>query len=307
MNANLRAVVRAAWERGLAVCGIERGYAGLIDGRIQELGPRSVSGILNRGGTILRTARCEAFLTPEGRARAAQVLAAQRIDGLVVCGGDGSFRGALALHREHGVAVAGTPGTIDNDLCGTDHTIGFDTAVGTAVEACDKLRDTADSHDRIFVVEVMGRQAGFIALETAVAAGAEAVLVPELPEWGLDRCVASIAAARERGKTSMLVVVAEGAASAAEVAAAVRERIPGTHVRETVLGHVLRGGSPSADDRVLATRTGAEAVEALLEGDLAHHIGVVANRLVRTPLTEVLAGRKPLNEELLRLVDTMAS
>jgi len=306
MNANLRAVVRAGLARGLRVVGIERGYQGLIDGHLRELTSRDVSGIINRGGTILRTARCEAFMSPEGRTAAAARLREWGLEGLVVCGGDGSFTGALKLHEEHGVAIAGTPGTIDNDLAGTDHTIGFSTAVSSAVEACDKIRDTADSHDRIFVVEVMGRRAGFIALETAIGAGAEVVLLPEAPERGIDDCVQRLQAARQRGKTSMLVICAEGAMPGADAAKAIGEGLPGSKPRVTVLGHVLRGGSPTPDDRLLATWTGADAVAALCEGDTCHHIGVVANQLVRTPLEQVLSSRKPIDPQLLALIDVAA-
>ncbi len=306
MNANLRAVVRGAAARGLEVVGVERGYQGLIDGLLRPLTARDVSGLLNRGGTILRTARCQPFMQPEGRAAAAATLAREGIDGLVVCGGDGSFAGALGLHREHGIAVVGTPGTIDNDLSGTDRTIGFDTAVQTAVEACDKIRDTADSHERIFVVEVMGRHSGHIALEVAIAAGAEAVLLPERPDFGAAEAAAALAAAAERGKRSMLMIVAEGVMCGVAAAEAMEAMVIGSRVRVTVLGHVLRGGSPSSDDRILATRTGDDAVQALLDGAHCHHIGVVSGAVTRTPFDEVLAVRKPLPPSLIRLVDTMA-
>jgi len=306
MNANLRAVVRGATARGLEVVGIERGYQGLIDGLLRPLTARDVSGLLDRGGTILRTARCQPFMDEAGRAAAAATLRRSRIDGLVVCGGDGSFAGALKLHGEHGVPVVGTPGTIDNDLSGTDHTIGFDTAVQTAVEACDKIRDTADSHERIFVVEVMGRHAGHIALEVAVAAGAETVLLPERPEFGAAEAAQAMSAAAARGKRSMLMIVAEGVMSGPEAAKAMESMVIGSRVRVTVLGHVLRGGTPSSDDRILATRTGDDAVQALLDGAHCHHIGVVSDEVVRTPLDEVLAARKPLPASLITLVDTMA-
>ena len=306
MNANLRAVVRGATARGLAVIGIERGYQGLIDGLLRPLTARDVSGLLDRGGTILRTARCMPFMDAQGRAAAAATFRDAGLEGLVVCGGDGSFTGALKLHAEHGIPVVGTPGTIDNDLSGTDHTIGFDTAVQTAVEACDKIRDTADSHERIFVVEVMGRHSGHIALEVAVAAGAEAVLLPERTEFGAAEAAATLAAAATRGKRSMLMIVAEGVMSGAEAALAMEQMVIGSRVRVTVLGHVLRGGSPSSDDRILATRTGDDAVQALLDGDHCHHIGVISDRVVRTPLDEVLATKKPLPASLIKLVDTMA-
>lgn len=306
MNANLRAVVRRGIERGLEVAGIMRGYQGLIDGQLCPLGARDVSGIIDRGGTFLHTARCAEFMLPEGRAEAARRLADLGIDGLVVCGGDGSFAGALKLHQEHGVAVVGTPGTIDNDVAGTDHTIGFDTAVQTATEACDKVRDTAYSHERVFVVEVMGRYSGFIAVETALAAGAEVALIPELPARGVAWCAERLEAGRLAGKQSMLIVLAEGAGGGEEVAAALTARLPWAKVRATVLGHVLRGGRPSANDRMLATRTGAGAVDALLAGCGCHHVGVVANQLRQTPLAEVVGAKKPIDGALIELIDTMA-
>ncbi|MCC7492338.1 MAG: 6-phosphofructokinase [Fimbriimonadaceae bacterium] len=307
MNANVRAVVRAALERGITPYGIDRGYAGFLAGALRPLTSRDVSGIVNLGGTFLRTARCREFHEPAGRTQAAAVLRQHQIDGLVVCGGDGSFTGAQLLHREHGVAVVGTPGTIDNDLAGTDHTIGFDTAVQTAVEACDRIRDTAHSHDRVFVVEVMGRHAGFIALEVAVAAGAEVALLPEHPAHDTAWCCQQIALMQQRGKTSMLVVVAEGVGRGEQVAAAIDAQVPGTSARATVLGHVLRGGSPSSDDRVLASLTGADAVAALCEGATCHHCGVIAGRLVRTPLEEVVGVKKPLNPATVALLGTLAT
>jgi len=272
------------------------------------LSSRDVSGIINRGGTILRTARCAEFLAPEGRAAAAAVCRRCGIEGLVICGGDGSFTGARLLHHEHGIPVAGTPGTIDNDLAGTDHTIGFDTAVSTAVEACDKIRDTADSHERIFVVEVMGRRCGAIALETALAAGAEVALLPERPEVDAAECARRLALAKAQGKTSMLVIVAEGAGSAPEVARVIADKLPGSSVRFSVLGHMLRGGVPSANDRLLATVTGAEAVRALVElgPDCCHHIGIIANQVVRTPLDQVVGQPKALDPELVAMIDVTA-
>lgn len=306
MNANVRAVVRRGIERGLEVWGILRGYQGLLEGQLQPLGPRDVSGLIDRGGTFLHTARCEAFLEPAGRARAAEQIRAHGLDGLVACGGDGTFTGALKLHAEHGIAIVGTPGTIDNDCSGTDHTIGFDTAVQTAVEACDKVRDTAYSHERVFIVEVMGRHAGFIALATAVAAGAEVALIPELPERDVAWCAARLEASRAAGKRSMLVVLAEGAGRGEEVVAQLDRLVPWASMRLTVLGHILRGGVPSANDRILATRTGAGAVDALLDGCDCHHIGVIANQLVRTPLEQVVGKKKPIDPELVRLIDSMA-
>lgn len=308
MNPNVRAVVRAALGRGIEVYGIERGYTGLVNGVFRPLSSRDVSGIINRGGTILRTARCEEFLRPEGRTRAAQACRAAGIEGLVVCGGDGSFTGARLLWHEHGLPIAGTPGTIDNDLAGTDHTIGFDTAVGTAVEACDKIRDTADSHDRIFVVEVMGRHCGAIALETALAAGAEVALLPELKDFGLDQAVARLRAAASMGKTSMLVIVAEGWGTGQSAADGIKAALPHASVRVSVLGYILRGGVPSSNDRLLASVTGAEAVKALVElgSGCCHHIGVISNQVVRTPLDQVVGRPRQLDPELVSLVDITA-
>lgn len=308
MNPNVRAVVRAGIEAGLEVWGIERGYSGLIKGALAPLGSHDVSGLINRGGTILRTARCAEFMHAEGRAQAAATLRARGIDGLVVCGGDGSFTGAQLIYREHGIPIAGTPGTIDDDLCGTDHTIGFHTAVTTAVEACDKIRDTADDHDRIFVVEVMGRRCGAIALETALAAGAEVVLLPERPGLGPRECAQRLRHAREQGKTSMLVIVAEGAGKGEAVTKVIADALPDAEVRCSVLGYMLRGGVPTVNDRILATVTGVDAVHALLErgAGCCHHIGVIANRVVRTPLSEVVGRPKIIEADLVALVDVTA-
>jgi len=305
MNANVRAVVRTALGLGLEVFGVERGYSGLVNGVARPLGSHDVSGIINHGGTIVRTARCPEFREAEGRARAAATCRRLGIEGLVVCGGDGSFAGAREFWHEHGIGVAGTPGTIDNDLAGTDYTIGFDTAVNTAVEACDKIRDTADSHDRVFVVEVMGRHSGSIALQVAVAAGAEVVLLPERPEIGADQAAQLMAQARAAGKTSMLVIVAEGAGTGQGVADAIDQALPGLSVRASVLGYIQRGGSPTGNDRVLATMTGSGAVRALVDLGAAccHHIGVINGAVTRTPLDEVVGKPKALPADLLTLVD----
>ena len=304
MNACVRAVVRTGLGLGLEVFGVDRGYSGLVNGNLRPLASHDVSGIINHGGTMVRTARCAEFREAAGRAQAAANCRALGIEGLVVCGGDGSFSGAREFWHEHGIGVAGTPGTIDNDLAGTDYTIGFDTAVNTAVEACDKIRDTADSHDRAFVVEVMGRASGSIALQVAVAAGAEVVLLPERPEVGAQQAAQALVEARAKGKTSMLVVVAEGAGSGAEVAKVIDEAVPELSVRASVLGYIQRGGSPTANDRVLATMTGSGAVRALLELGAAccHHIGVVAGCVTRTPLDVVVGQPKPLPHDLLELV-----
>jgi len=304
MNACLRAVVRTGIFHGLTVIGVRRGYAGLLAADFQDMTLQSVSGIINRGGTILRTARCAEFERPEGRQRAAQVLREHGIEGLIVIGGSGSSRGALALYQETGFPLVTVASTIDNDIGGCDFSIGFDTAVDTAVEAIDRLRETADSHERIFFLEVMGRKAGFIALETALAGGAEVVLLPEYP-WSLDDLCAKIATWEARGKRSCLVVVAEGAGSALEIAAEVATRL-GVETRATILGHLQRGGSPTADDRVLASRTGAAAVEALRRGERGKLVGMIGGRVALTPLEEACQAKKVPDRALYELVNTLA-
>ncbi|RTI08480.1 6-phosphofructokinase, partial [Thermus scotoductus] len=263
MNAAIRAVVRQAYALGLEVIGIRRGYAGMILGEMVPLGVRDVANILQRGGTVLLTARSQEFLTEEGRAKAAEKLKAAGIEGLVAIGGDGTFRGAMRLLEEHKVPVVGVPGTIDNDLYGTDYTIGFDTAVNTALEAIDRIRDTAASHERVFFIEVMGRSSGFIALDVGLAGGAEVIAVPEEPV-DPKTIAEGLMESLRRGKSSSIVVVAEGAypGGAAGLLAAIQEHVR-VEARVTVLGHIQRGGSPTAKDRILASRLGAAAVEAL--------------------------------------------
>ncbi len=306
MNAAIRAVVRQAYALGLEVVGIERGYAGMIRGEMRPLGVRDVANILQRGGTVLRTARSEAFLTPEGRAEAASRLREAGVEGLVAIGGDGTFRGALRLWEEHGVPVVGVPGTIDNDLYGTDSTIGFDTAVNTALEAIDRIRDTAASHERIFFIEVMGRHAGFIALEVGLSGGAEVVAIPEVP---VDpRAVAeTLLESQARGKSSSIVVVAEGAypGGAQGLLRAIRDHVP-MEARVTVLGHIQRGGSPTAKDRILASRLGAEAVRALASKARGVMVGEVKGEIRLTPLGEAVAQRKEVDRGLLSLVQILA-
>ncbi|RTH40386.1 6-phosphofructokinase, partial [Thermus scotoductus] len=266
MNAAIRAVVRQAYALGLEVIGIRRGYAGMILGEMVPLGVRDVANILQRGGTVLLTARSQEFLTEEGRAKAAEKLKAAGIEGLVAIGGDGTFRGAMRLLEEHKVPVVGVPGTIDNDLYGTDYTIGFDTAVNTALEAIDRIRDTAASHERVFFIEVMGRSSGFIALDVGLAGGAEVIAVPEEPV-DPKTIAEGLMESLRRGKSSSIVVVAEGAypGGAAGLLAAIQEHVR-VEARVTVLGHIQRGGSPTAKDRILASRLGAAAVEALAGG-----------------------------------------
>lgn len=302
MNPAIRAVVRTGIAHGLEVFGIQRGYQGLIDGAVEPMSARSVSGIIHHGGTILRTARCHHFMDEAGRTHAAMQLRSLGIEGLVVIGGDGSYRGAHALWKEHGVACVGIPGTIDNDIGGTQYTIGFDTALNTAVEAIDRLRDTAESHDRIFFVEVMGRHSGFIAMYSGLAGGAEAVLAPENPT-DVAALVEDLREMAQRGKTSMIVVVAEGddAGDAFAIAKQVTETSEFKDVRVSVLGHVQRGGTPSAFDRVLAARMGAAAVEALLDGASGVMMVTINNEIARRPLEEAWTSRNLFDPDLFRV------
>jgi 6-phosphofructokinase 1 len=292
MNAAIRAVVRSAVFHDIEVIGVFQGYQGLVDGDFKRLNVRSVAKILGRGGTILKSARCEAFLTVEGRAKAFDNLQKNKIDGLVVIGGNGTFTGALQFYNEFKFPVIGLPGTIDNDLDGTDNTIGFDTATNNVVEAVDKIRDTADSHNRLFFVEVMGRHNGFIALSTGIATGAIAVMTPET-EITVDGLVQVLAEGQKRNKTSSIVIVAEGNPSggAYKLAQEVKQRTDQYDIRITVLGHLQRGGSPSCSDRVLASRLGVEAVESLLNGAVNGMVGVVNDRLVHTPFEQAIANK----------------
>lgn len=301
MNAAIRAVVRACIYHGLEVFGIQRGYQGMIDGQIEPMTARSVSGIIGRGGTVLRTARCMAFMTPEGRVEAAAQLAKHGIEGLVAVGGDGTYRGATLLHAEHGIRCIGLPGTIDNDIGGTDYTIGFDTAMNIAMEAIDRLRDTAASHDRIFFVEVMGRRNGFIAMMSGLAGGAEEILVPEVKS-SVEDLVTSLRQGVNSGKNSMIVVVAEGdeLGSAFEVAQKVADTSEFKDTRVAVIGHLQRGGSPTAFDRVLASRMGVRAVEALLEGESGKMVGIENNKMVLRPLADSQALPNAFAPELAR-------
>lgn len=277
MNAAIRSVVRYATHNKIEVMGVFRGYAGLINEELKLLDHRSVSNIINRGGTILKTARSEEFMTRKGRERAATVIKNNKIDGLVLIGGDGTYRGGIALEEEWRIPCIGVPGTIDNDLNGTDSTIGSDTAVNTALEAIDKIRDTATSMERIFVVEVMGRESGFIALQVAVGGGAEEVLLPE-KKFDLETMCHEIVEGNIRGKISWIIIVAEGAASAADIADKITE-MTSLETRQVVLGHIQRGGSPTARDRILATRLGAEAVELLIKGQSSKALGIISDNI----------------------------
>lgn len=307
MNAAIRAVVRTACWHGLRVTGIMEGYRGLVEDMVRELGPRDVSNIIQRGGTILRSARSEAFRGAAGRSQAKGTLDRHGMDGLVVIGGDGSFRGAQALQEEHGVAVVGITGTIDNDIAGTDVTIGFDTATNTAMEMIDRIRDTASSHDRLFFVEVMGRTSGSIAMHCGVAAGAEYVMVPEQRQ-DIQELIAVLEKA-EKSKSSVIVIVAEGdeEGGAYEVARKVKQRYGHYETRVSVLGHVQRGGRPTAADRVLAGRSGVAAVEALLAGKDGHMVGTVAGRIELVSFKDVLGATKAVDAELPRVLAILAT
>jgi 6-phosphofructokinase 1 len=305
MNAGIRATVRRALNRGLSVFGARKGFEGLIDDEFVQLRSPDVSNIIQRGGTILHSARSKRFLTADGRSASARNLKNREIDGLVVIGGDGSFHGAQALAEEHFIPVVGVPATIDNDIWGTDLTIGYDTAVNTALEAIDKIRDTAASHDRLFIIEVMGRSAGFIALEVGVGVGAEGVLIPETPTE-LKKICNKVQDRITRGRTSNILVVAEGdeAGNAFEIAQKI-ENISGLKSRVTVLGHVQRGGSPTTTDRVLASKLGWAAVDALLDGSYPCMVGEVNSEIKRFPLPDSWTNRKELDPLLLILSEKL--
>ena len=303
MNAAIRAVVRTALDQGLEVMGIERGYAGLINGEFFPMTRTSVSDIIQRGGTILRTARCLEFKQEEVRVRAAKILKAYGVDALVVIGGDGSFTGAKLLSKL-GVKTVGLPGTIDNDLAYTDYTIGFDTTLNTVLDAINKIRDTSTSHERVSIVEVMGRHCGDIALYAGLAGGAEAILVPELG-FDKDELCKTIMEGKRNGKMHNLILLAEGIGGAFELAKEV-EDVTGIETRATVLGHIQRGGSPSAFDRVLASRMGARAVEVLLEGKTSRVIGIRNNEIVDDDIDEALAVERSLNKELYKVAEVLS-
>jgi len=306
MNAAVRAVVRWLSSHEVEVVGIRRGYAGMIDGEFTPMTPRDVANIIQRGGTILRTARSKAFMTPEGRAEAAKQLAKAGIEGLIAIGGDGTFRGAIKFIQEHRIPTVGVPGTIDNDLYGTDFTIGFDTAVNTALDAIDRIRDTAASHERVFFIEVMGRHAGFIALNVGLAGGAEMIALPEV-STGPDEIAEQIRVSEAKGKTSSIIVVAEGAyPGGADTLMKAAQEIYPFDGRVTVLGHIQRGGSPTAHDRVLASRLGAAAAETLIAGTSGVMLGEVEGEIALTPLAEAVEKRKPINQNIYKLANILA-
>jgi 6-phosphofructokinase 1 len=308
MNAAVRAVVRTGLYYGLEVYGIMRGYQGLIEDDIVKMESRSVANIIQRGGTILKTARCKEFYEPEGRKKAYNILKKRGIDGLVIIGGDGSFRGATMLSKEYDIPCIGIAGTIDKDIVGTDFTIGFDTAVNTAVEAIDKIRDTADAHDRLFIVEVMGRDAGYIALHSGIATGAESILIPER-KTDIEGVINSLVEKERRKKLVNIIVVAEGDefGGANEIAKIVRERLPHIDTKVCILGHIQRGGSPSCIDRLMASRMGYHAVESLLEGRYNVFVGILNNRVNYIPLENVGKKKGKINEEWMKIVKILAS
>jgi 6-phosphofructokinase 1 len=306
MNACIRAVVRTAIYHGIEVCGIMQGYKGMIEGgeNYIEMNSRSVGNIIQRGGTILKSSRSKEFMTPEGRKIAFDNLVANEIEGIVCIGGNGTFTGAEIFYNEYGIPSIGAPGTIDNDLYGTDFTIGFDTAINTAVDAIDKIRDTADSHGRVFLVELMGRHAGFISLAATVAGGAEQVLLPELVE-DHSKVVEFFKSRSNSKKSFSIVIVAEGnvEGGAFKIDEMLKAEIPGFDSRVVILGHIQRGGSPTAYDRVLASRLGSGAVESLMKGEKNKMAGLIHNRFQLTSFHDAIYKQKELNPDLIRLVD----
>ncbi|MDX1542534.1 MAG: 6-phosphofructokinase [Christiangramia sp.] len=309
MNAAIRAVVRACAYYHTDCIGYYRGYQGMINGESIKLNARSVRNIVNQGGTILQSARSKAFLTKEGRAKAAENLKKDEVDGMILIGGDGTFRGGQVFSKEHGISVIGVPGTIDNDIYGTNYAIGYDTALNTVVEAIDKIRDTASSHNRLFFVEVMGRDAGFIALNSGIGAGAEEILIPE-ENLGLERLLESLERSRRAGKTSSIVVVSEGdkiGKNVFELADYVKENLPNYDARVTVLGHIQRGGRPSCFDRVLASRLSVKAVELLLDGKKDLMVGMLNNEIESCSLDRALKGKHKINKELLKISEILST
>lgn len=307
MNAAIRAVVRTATHEDLHAYGIESGYKGMIDGNIYRIENKDVANTILRGGTILKTARCEEFKTPEGRKKAYESLVAYDIDAVIAIGGNGTYTGAYHFTREYDIPFIGLPGTIDNDIHGTDYTIGYDTAINTAVEAIDKIRDTASSHNRLFFVEVMGRHSGFIAIETAIASGAAAAFIPET-DWGIDELLLMLKNASIRKKLFNIVVVAEGNknGNATQLAQLVKENIEGLDTRVTTIGHLQRGGSPSALDRVLASRMGFEAVLALQNGIYNKALGIINGQVVLEDFYDAINKKKEVDIQKLKIIETLA-
>ena len=307
MNSSIRAVVRACAHYQIKCIGIIRGFSGLIENNTKVLSTRSVRGIINRGGTFLYSARCDEFKTAEGRKIAHKNLKDNEIDGLIVIGGDGSFTGALKLKQEFNFPVVGIPGTIDNDLHGTSHTLGYDTALNTVMDAIDKIRDTAISHHRLFLVEVMGADAGYIALNSGLAIGAQEILIPEV-NMSFENLINSLKKSKKSGKTSSIIVVAEGdktGKNVFELASKIEETLPKYETRVSVLGHIQRGGTPSCFDRVLGTQLGVKAVESLIDGNDGNMVGIDNGKIIFTPLRKALKGKSKINKELLRISQIM--
>ena len=306
MNAAIRAVTRSAICNGYGVKGIYRGYEGLIAGEVKELTTESVSNIIQRGGTILKTARSQAFMTPEGRKKAYETLQREHIGALIIIGGDGSLAGARTFANEYDdIVCIGLPGTIDNDLYGTDYTIGYDTALNTIVECVDKIRDTATSHNRIFFIEVMGRDAGFLAQNSAIAAGAEAAIIPE-DSTDIDQLEQFISRGFRKSKNSSIVIVAEKDGGAMHYAERVRKEYPQYDVRVSILGHLQRGGSPSAFDRILASRLGTASIEALKEGQRNVMVGISNDEIVYVPFSRAIKKNKPIDKELINVLNVLS-
>jgi 6-phosphofructokinase 1 len=306
MNAAIRAVVRSAIYYNIGVTGIRRGFEGMVKGDMFEMDRKSVSNIIQRGGTILKTARSEQFKTPQGRKLAYEQLMKHGVDALVAIGGDGTFTGARIFGEEYDMPIVGLPGTIDNDLCGTDFTIGYDTAINTVIDAVDKIRDTAESHDRLFIVEVMGRDSGLIALRTGIAAGAEAILIPE-SKTDLQAVFERLESGRKDKKSKIIMLAENGeAGDAFEIGRQIKEKFPNYDTRISVLGHIQRGGRPSCMDRVLASRVGVAAVEALMAGHRNEMVGLIHNNIAYTPFELAAKHNTDVNSEFLKIVEILS-
>lgn len=309
MNAAIRAVARTCAYHKIDCVGIYRGYQGLIEGDMEDLSARSVRNIINRGGTFLKSARSQEFKTKEGRAKAHEQLIKNDIDALVLIGGDGTFTGGMLFNEEYNFPILGIPGTIDNDIDGTMYTLGYDTALNTVVTAIDRIRDTASSHDRLFFIEVMGRDCGHIALNAGLGAGAEEILIPE-ENRGVEQLLESLEHSRIAGKTSSIVVVAEGDKSGKnvfELAEYVEENVPTYDIRVSVLGHMQRGGAPTCFDRVLASRMGVKAVESLMEGKSNYMVGMIKDEIVITPIVDAIKGKSHVDSDLMRVCEIMST
>ena len=309
MNAAIRAVARTCAYHKIECVGIYRGYQGLIEGEMEDLSARSVRNIINRGGTFLKSARSQEFRTKEGRAKAHEQLIKNEIDALVLIGGDGTFTGGMLFNEEFNFPILGIPGTIDNDIDGTMYTLGYDTALNTVVTAIDRIRDTASSHDRLFFIEVMGRDCGHIALNAGLGAGAEEILIPEANR-GVEQLLESLERSRIAGKTSSIVVVAEGdktGKNVFELAEYVEENVPQYDIRVSVLGHMQRGGAPTCFDRVLASRMGVKAVESLMEGKSNYMVGMIKDEIVITPIVDAIKGKSAVDSDLMRVCEIMST